>query len=111
MLEKSRIVSQNPDERNFHVFYQICAGASAEEKEQLGVDNPEYFKYLSGSGCFKVDGIDDVQEWRDTCNALNVMGVEGEEYNSVLKMIAAVLHLGNVEFVEEGAYAKVRDSR
>ena len=110
MLEKSRVVSQNPDERNFHIFYQICAGATAEEKATLGVDQPSYFNYLSGSGCYEVDGTDDAQEWRDTINALGVMGIEGEEYNTILKMIAAVLHIGNIDFVEEGAYAKVRDN-
>ena len=87
----------------------MCAGATAEEKTQLGVDSPDYFKYLNESGCTTVDGVDDVKEWRDTVNAMGVMGIAGEEYNSVLKMIAAVLHIGNVDFVEEGNYAKVRD--
>jgi myosin I len=109
LLEKSRVCSQNPDERSFHIFYQLCAGATAEEKEKLGVDQPSYFNYLSGSGCYTVDGTDDKQDWQDTLNAMGVMGIDGEDKDSTLRMVAAVMHIGNIDFVEEGAYAKVRD--
>jgi myosin-1 len=86
------------------------AGATEAEKEQLGVDVPSYFNYLSGSGCYTVDGTDDKKEWEDTVNAMGVMGIGGEDKAATLRMVAAVMHIGNIDFVEEGAYAKVRDA-
>eukprot|EP00051_Salpingoeca_urceolata_P021427 m.336285 g.336285 ORF g.336285 m.336285 type:complete len:1061 (+) comp19795_c1_seq2:302-3484(+) len=109
LLEKSRVVRQNREERNFHIFYQLCAGASAEQREGLGVQDPSYFWYLRQSGCDKVDGIDDKQEFADTLHAMSVVGLGPDEQWQVLKVVAAVLHLGNVDFVEAGNYAQVRD--
>ena len=59
LLEKSRIVHQAPNERNFHIFYQLCFGAADDEKEQYHIKNPEYYTYLNQSKCYKVDTIDD----------------------------------------------------
>lgn len=50
LLEKSRIVSQSKEERNYHFFYQLCAGASDKVKERLQLHSPDQFHYLS-QGC------------------------------------------------------------
>eukprot|EP00040_Diaphanoeca_grandis_P035564 m.224049 g.224049 ORF g.224049 m.224049 type:complete len:1049 (-) comp33420_c1_seq1:231-3377(-) len=109
LLEKSRIVTQNQGERNFHIFYQLCAGGTAEQKEGLGVSDPNYFHYLSQSGCTSVDGTDDAQEFADTMNAMSVMNLSEETKNTVLELVACVLHLGNINFGEQGGYSKVAD--
>jgi len=54
LLEKSRVVTQNPQERNFHVFYQLVFGMDEESKQQFGIVEPDYYNYLNGHGCFKV---------------------------------------------------------
>lgn len=109
LLEKSRVVSQNPDERNFHIFYQILAGATGEQKSTLGLTNPDYYFYLSQSGTYKVDGIDDRQEFSDTMTAMSVIGISEEDQESILGLVAGILHLGNLAFVEQGNYAMVAE--
>ena len=47
LLEKNRVVSQNPEERNFHIFYSLCAGISAEEKSKYLLYEPEKYHYLN----------------------------------------------------------------
>ncbi|OWF39023.1 Unconventional myosin-Ie [Mizuhopecten yessoensis] len=107
LLEKTRVVSQNSNERNFHVFYQICAGADAAQKESLGLTTPDYYMYLNQSGTYTVDGTDDVAEYRDTMHAMATVGVSDENIEDVLMVVAGILHLGNIAFQEDGNYAKV----
>ena len=110
LLEKSRIVMQNPQERNFHVFYQLCAGATAAQRESLGISEPTYFYYLNQSGCTSVDGTDDAKEFAEMNAAMTTMGLDESAKTTVLQIVAAVLHIGNIDFVEAGAYAGVRDA-
>uniref|UniRef100_H9G469 Myosin IE n=1 Tax=Anolis carolinensis TaxID=28377 RepID=H9G469_ANOCA len=66
LLEKSRVVSQNPGERNFHIYYQLLEGASPDQREDLGVTTPDYYYYLNQSAAYKVDDVDDCQEFQET---------------------------------------------
>jgi len=101
LLEKSRVVQQNMEERNFHIFYQIMT-ADQETKDSLGLTNPDYFYYLNQSGCYTVDGTDDQAEFQDVLEAMQVIGLSGEDQRSVLQVTSAVLHLGNISFIEGG---------
>jgi myosin-1 len=101
LLEKSRVVGPSQSERNFHVFYQICCGASASERQNYCIENPDYFYYLSCSGCYSVPGINDVEEWRDTCQAFTTVGITEAERQEVIRAIAVCLWLGNLAFTEK----------
>ncbi|XP_037738490.1 unconventional myosin-Ie [Chelonia mydas] len=107
LLEKSRVVSQNPGERSFHVYYQLLEGASPEQRENLGITNPDYYYYLNQSASYKVDDVNDRQEFHETLTAMEVVGLSGEEQALVLQIVAGILHLGNISFREEGNYAAV----
>ena len=45
LLEKSRVIVQGPNERNFHIFYQMFAGVSDDQKQLLNLDNPAMHRY------------------------------------------------------------------
>ncbi|KAL6031097.1 hypothetical protein STEG23_001911 [Scotinomys teguina] len=107
LLEKSRVVMRNPGERSFHIFYQLIEGASAEQRQSLGITNMDYYYYLSLSGSYKVDDIDDKREFQETLHAMNVIGIFSEEQTLVLQIVAGILHLGNISFKEVGNYAAV----
>ncbi|KAK2553213.1 Unconventional myosin-Ie [Acropora cervicornis] len=109
LLEKSRVVSQNPSERNFHVFYQLIMGATSEEKGEFGLTEPSYYYYLNQSGTYSVDGTDDVKDYEETRRAMEVIGISDYDQVSVLQIVAGVLHLGNISFVEQGNYAVPND--
>lgn len=111
MLEKSRVVGQKLGERNYHIFYQLTKGASREEKEQLGTSDPSYFNYLSQSGTYDVEGIDDVAEYAEMKEAMGICGIGQNDRVSLLQIAAGVLHLGNIRFVEQGNFATVADDQ
>ncbi|XP_062254322.1 myosin IEb [Platichthys flesus] len=107
LLEKSRVVSQNEGERNFHIYYQLLEGASGEQRENLGVTTPDYYSYLNQSGTYTVEDVNDKKEFCDTMGAMSVVGLSVEDQDSVLQLVAAILHLGNISFREENNYAVV----
>uniref|UniRef100_H2LZF3 Osteoclast-stimulating factor 1 n=1 Tax=Oryzias latipes TaxID=8090 RepID=H2LZF3_ORYLA len=112
LLEKSRVVNQNENERNFHIYYQMIEGANAQQKEALGVMTPDYYYYLNQSGTYKVDGTNDSKDFQETlvhyCNS--VIGIPADIQAQVLQIIAGILHLGNVSFIEAGNYGQVEST-
>ncbi|KAH9270279.1 hypothetical protein BASA83_007618 [Batrachochytrium salamandrivorans] len=100
LLEKSRAVGPSKGERNFHIFYQMTTGASATEKEQFGMTDPKYFHYLNMSGEYHADGIDDPKEYNDMKAAMDVCQISPEDKHSILGLVAGILHIGNIEFIE-----------
>ncbi|XP_063782260.1 unconventional myosin-Ie isoform X1 [Pseudophryne corroboree] len=107
LLEKSRVVMRNPGERSFHIFYQLIEGASKEQRNDLGITSLDYYYYLSQSGSYKVDDINDKRDFQETMHAMNVIGIFAEEQAMVLQIVAGILHLGNISFKEKGNYAAV----
>ncbi|XP_046897395.1 unconventional myosin-Ie [Hypomesus transpacificus] len=107
LLEKSRVVMRNPGERSFHIFYQLIEGASSEQKSSLGITSLDYYSYLNQSGSYKVDDINDKNDFQETMTAMDVIGISGKDRALVLQIVAGVLHLGNVNFKEAGNYAAV----
>eukprot|EP00033_Pygsuia_biforma_P000887 GCRY01001026.1.p1 GENE.GCRY01001026.1~~GCRY01001026.1.p1 ORF type:complete len:1811 (+),score=621.26 GCRY01001026.1:127-5559(+) len=100
LLEKSRVVSPNENERSFHIFYQLLEGSSPEEKEKYLLEDPENFELLTQSGCLRVSSVDDVEDFRLTKKAMDIMGISLEEQENVFKIVASILHLKNIVFIQ-----------
>ncbi|KAN0033402.1 hypothetical protein ACTA71_002829 [Dictyostelium dimigraforme] len=98
LLEKSRIVRQVYNERNYHIFYQLISGASEELKEKLNLKTIEEYSYLNKSGCFEIEGVSDEEHFKKTCHAMQVAGITIVEQENVFRILSAILLIGNFEF-------------
>ncbi|OQR90393.1 myosin-like protein [Achlya hypogyna] len=99
LLEKSRVVKPGKSERNFHIFYQVLAGLPDGARAKFGLkSDPSAYAYLAVSGCFGIDDIDDVTEFEATMTAMQHVGIKKKQIELVVQTIAAILHLGNVDF-------------
>merc|ERR1719367_2548104 len=100
LLEKARIIRQAPDERTFHIFYQLLTGASQELKSQMILEDARNYTFMT-KGAVRVPGIEDVEEFQMTQNAMKVMGISDEDMSSIWRVISASLLFGNMEFKQE----------
>ncbi|CAH8255169.1 unnamed protein product [Arabidopsis lyrata] len=98
LLEKSRVVQCTEGERSYHIFYQLCAGASPTLREKLNLTSAKQYKYLKQSNCYSINGVDDAERFHTVKEALDIVHVSKEDQESVFAMLAAVLWLGNVSF-------------
>ncbi|CAI1558951.1 hypothetical protein SEUBUCD646_0K00970 [Saccharomyces eubayanus] len=111
LLEKQRVVSQIKHERNFHIFYQFTKGASDAYRQTFGVQMPEQYIYTAAAGCTSADTIDDVKDYQGTLEAMRTIGLVQEEQDQIFRMLAAILWIGNISFIEnEEGNAQVRDT-
>ncbi|XP_019660085.1 unconventional myosin-VI isoform X3 [Ailuropoda melanoleuca] len=128
LLEKSRICVQGKEERNYHIFYRLCAGASEDIREKLHLSSPDNFRYLNRgctryfanketdkqilqnrkspeylkAGSLKDPLLDDHGDFIRMCTAMKKIGLDDEEKLDLFRVVAGVLHLGNIDFEEAG---------
>ncbi|XP_038616658.1 unconventional myosin-VI isoform X6 [Tachyglossus aculeatus] len=129
LLEKSRICVQGKEERNYHIFYRLCAGASEDIREKLRLSSPDNFRYLNRGctrffasketdkqilqnrkspehlklGSMKDPLLDDHGDFNRMCTAMKKIGLDDAEKLDLFRVVAGVLHLGNIDFEEAGS--------
>ncbi|XP_040205915.1 unconventional myosin-VI isoform X1 [Rana temporaria] len=132
LLEKSRICVQGQDERNYHIFYRLCAGAPEEIRQKLFLNSPDSFRYLNRGctryfasketdkqilqnrkspeedeylkhGSLKDPLLDDHGDFNRMVGAMKKIGLDDTEKLDLFRVVAGVLHLGNIDFEEAGS--------
>ncbi|KAJ0026577.1 hypothetical protein NQD34_017577 [Periophthalmus magnuspinnatus] len=129
LLEKSRICTQSQEERNYHIFYRLCAGAPEEMREKLHLKAPDTFRYLNKgctrffaskdtdkqipqnrkspehvkSGPLKDPLLDDRLDFSRMSDAMKKIGLDQSEKLDLFRTVAGVMHLGNIDFEEAGS--------
>ncbi|OQR85103.1 myosin-like protein [Achlya hypogyna] len=122
LLEKVRVVTQSPTERNFHIFYELVATMHElqlpPKKQRKKVVLPsvdgldlrrkfsdwnlrrlDEFDFLNQSGCMeRRDGVLDIDQFPVTLQAMVDIGIPGRQMEDIFALVVAILHLGNVQF-------------
>uniref|UniRef100_A0A8C1I342 Myosin VIIA n=1 Tax=Cyprinus carpio carpio TaxID=630221 RepID=A0A8C1I342_CYPCA len=98
LLEKSRVCRQAADERNYHVFYCMLAGMSPDQKTKLGLGLATDYNYLTMGNCTVCDGRNDMKEYSSILSAMKVLMFTDTENWEISKLLAAILHIGNLRF-------------
>lgn len=101
LLEKSRVVFQAEDERNYHIFYQLCASASLPEFKDLSLTSAQDFSYTSLGENIFIEGVNDAENFKKTREAFSLLGIKDSSQISIFKVMASILHLGNVDICSE----------
>uniref|UniRef100_A0A8K9UNC8 Myosin IXA n=1 Tax=Oncorhynchus mykiss TaxID=8022 RepID=A0A8K9UNC8_ONCMY len=97
LLEKSRLVYQEHNERNYHVFYYLLAGASEEERSTFHLKKPEEYHYLN-QDCFTVEGEDLKHDFERLQLAMEMVGFLPATRKQIFSLLSAILHLGNIRY-------------
>nr|XP_061805148.1 myosin-10-like isoform X3 [Nerophis lumbriciformis] len=100
LLEKSRAIRQAKDERTFHIFYRLLAGAGEHLKTDLLLEGFNNYRFLS-NGNIPIPGQQDKENFQETLEAMHIMSFSHDEIVCMLKVVSAVLQFGNIVFKKE----------
>uniref|UniRef100_A0A8C1KQP2 Unconventional myosin-Id n=1 Tax=Cyprinus carpio TaxID=7962 RepID=A0A8C1KQP2_CYPCA len=111
LLEKSRVIFQQEGERSFHSFYQLVKGAPDAQLRSLHIQrDPTAYTYIKVGGQIK-SSINDSADFKAVTDAMKVIGFTTEEIQTVYKILATILHLGNLKFGSDGDVTLIENSK
>ncbi|XP_027250657.1 unconventional myosin-IXb isoform X5 [Cricetulus griseus] len=98
LLEKSRLVSREKDERNYHVFYYLLLGVSEEERQEFRLKQPQDYFYLNQHNLNIEDGEDLKHDFERLQQAMEMVGFLPATKKQIFSVLSAILYLGNVTY-------------
>ncbi|NWT25438.1 MYH7 protein, partial [Cardinalis cardinalis] len=101
LLEKSRVIFQQPKERSYHIFYQILSGKKPELQDMLLLSLNPYDYHFCSQGVTTVDNLDDGEELMATDHAMDILGFSSDEKYGSYKIVGAIMHFGNMKFKQK----------
>uniref|UniRef100_A0A4W5PGV8 Myosin VA n=1 Tax=Hucho hucho TaxID=62062 RepID=A0A4W5PGV8_9TELE len=107
LLEKSRVVFQADEERNYHIFYQLCASSHLPEFKNLKLGSADDFHCTNQGRNPVIDGVDDAKEMCTTQHAFSLLGINELNQKGLFQVLAAILHLGNVEIKDRDSDSSI----
>ncbi|XP_044050300.1 unconventional myosin-Va-like isoform X2 [Siniperca chuatsi] len=103
LLEKSRVVFQAHGERNYHIFYQLCASSHLPEFKAFKLGCADDFHCTNQGQSPVIHGVDDAKEMHNTRRAFSLLGISDSDQMAIYQIVAAILHLSNVEVKDQSA--------
>ncbi|KAH9495971.1 Unconventional myosin-Va [Bulinus truncatus] len=101
LLEKSRVVFQASEERNYHIFYQLCASEDLPEFKDFHLGSADDFFYTSQGAAPEIRDVDDAEELVKTRKAFTTLGFPEKDQMMIFRILSAILHFGNVNIKEK----------
>uniref|UniRef100_A0A8C8SEQ1 Myosin-7B n=1 Tax=Pelusios castaneus TaxID=367368 RepID=A0A8C8SEQ1_9SAUR len=101
LLEKSRVIFQQPGERSYHIYYQILSGKKPELQDMLLLSLNPYDYHFCSQGVTTVDNLDDGEELMATDHAMDILGFSNDEKYGCYKIVGAIMHFGNMKFKQK----------
>uniref|UniRef100_A0A672ZI80 Myosin, heavy chain 7B, cardiac muscle, beta a n=1 Tax=Sphaeramia orbicularis TaxID=375764 RepID=A0A672ZI80_9TELE len=101
LLEKSRVIFQQPGERSYHIYYQIMSQKKPELLDMLLVSSNPYDYHFCSQGVTTVENMDDGLELMGTDRAMDILGFLPDEKYGCYKIVGAIMHFGNMKFKQK----------
>ncbi|XP_026560400.1 unconventional myosin-XV [Pseudonaja textilis] len=98
LLEKSRVIFQAKNERNYHIFYEMLAGLPTQQKQMFCLQGAETYYYLNQGGNCEIPGKTDLEDFHRLLDTMEVLNFSLQDQDSIFRILSSILHLGNVYF-------------
>ena len=113
LLEQSRVVMQESNERNYHSFFLVCKGLQRDQQMELNDIRSFWYLYgnCQGNQSIDVTNKNDLDDFDEICQSFNSININKNQQTQIFEIIGAIIHLGNISFVQTDAIPSAIDDQ